>query len=648
MIHLRGSLEGVVPLEPLATRIHGDDPRLVERVGMEFLRALRTDPSTSMAMFAERVPERLREELKRELVRRHAEFRRERGQAPREEDYAEFLGTGLLELSQAGVFDAGDSCSQICTTVEGTESYVSAATSAHHPEQMLGRYRLEAFLGSGAFGSVWRARDTGIEQDVAVKLLRPDRLSGEMVERFRDEARRQGKLREVPGVVRLYDVGEQAGTVFLVTQFVPGGTLKDRLPDLSRGERLRIVGEVARCLHRAHQKGVVHRDVKPANILLDAEGHPLLTDFGIAATEQELFVEPVGTVVGTYAYMSPEQIDGRANLVDPRSDVYSLGVLLYECLVGERPFAKLETSRSTLQEAVMTRTPWPPRSRDATIPADVEAVCLKCLARNAEDRYSSAGDVAAALVGASLAGRRRWLWTTAAVVGGVAVPWAVLAWSGIGNPGDDSGSDDKSDDGSPETSWPVREIVFPGDLASTWSSSEDGSLLKVHADGLSLLSLGEYQGGEMTLDFDVRDLDGKGRVGLFFGHANDSSQGNQRRFQTVELLSPDSRNGHLRRVSYSYLRSRPGGSSADREWRSANLQTERRDGGRLTLRFIGNELVEVSRDGVPVPRLTPDEECPSVLGAFGVFVLNARAAIVPVGEGQRNRFVRAVSSEQES
>lgn len=273
------------------------------------------------------------------------------------------------------------------------EVYLIGTQSGEH--QRLGKFELLAELGSGSFGVVFRARDTDLDRLVAVKLLRAGRLASRAdLDRFLREARSAAQLKH-PGIVSLYEIGQTAeGASYLVEEFVEGLTLADRL-EKSRfppRQAAELVALVADALDYAHRHGVIHRDVKPSNILLDERGRPHLMDFGLAKREiEEKPVTPDGEVLGTPAYLSPEQAEGDSHRVDSRSDVYSLGVVLYEVLTGERPF---RGNRRMLLLQVLEDEPRPPRRLNDRIPRDLETICLRTMAKNPAKRYQSAADLA--------------------------------------------------------------------------------------------------------------------------------------------------------------------------------------------------------------------------------------------------------------
>jgi serine/threonine-protein kinase len=334
-----------------------------------------------------------------------------------------------------------------------------------------GRYKLEAKLGSGGMSTVYLARDQTLDRDVAVKVMHREMSEqADQLERFRQEARAVAKLSH-PNVVAVIDAGEDGGHPYIVFEYVEGETLKQRiarLGPLDTQEALAYAIEIARGLTVAHARNMVHRDIKPQNVLIDSEGRAKLTDFGISRQLEQDGMTATGRVLGTTDYVAPEQAMGRA--VDPRSDVYSLGVVLYEMLAGQVPF-QADSQVGVAMKHVNEEMP-DVQQRRPEVSAAAALVVERATTKGAEQRYQDVGEmiddlstaleVEAARAGSTtgeatsvlqavpppqrkLSGRGRWSWAGLALllaVAGAAVAAVLFISQGGGGGGalDDKGS----------------------------------------------------------------------------------------------------------------------------------------------------------------------------------------------------------------
>jgi serine/threonine-protein kinase len=263
-----------------------------------------------------------------------------------------------------------------------------------------GRYRLNRIIASGGMATVWEGTDQLLARRVAIKILHPHLARNEaFVRRFRGEAVAAARLAH-PSIVSVYDTVEDQGLNAIVMELVSGTTVRADLDEhgpLQLHAVLAIGTQVADALGAAHASGLVHRDVKPANILLSADGRVLVADFGIAKAAQGVDLTEAGSMVGTAKYLSPEQVDG-SGIIDGRSDLYSLGIVLYEALTGTAPFVGENDVSTAL--ARLNREPIPPRNYRTDIPEGVEQVVLRAMARRPEDRFADTTAMRRALLSA--------------------------------------------------------------------------------------------------------------------------------------------------------------------------------------------------------------------------------------------------------
>ncbi len=365
----------------------------------------------------------LRRALVRELVLIDVAYRRRAGEAPHAEDYLDrfpdldrawlvgVVGAGPAPTTTASATEIYLSGSRGCslsgtpppadilpshpgTVEEPVGTLAAAAIQAFRQDQPPG-YEILGELGRGSMGVVYKARQKGLDRLVALKMITSDiPLTAEAVMRFHREARAAAAL-DHPNIVAIYAPGEHNGRPFFVMAYVEGETIRQLIQRDGRPSPIRaaeLVAALADAVHYAHQRGIVHRDLKPENVLLDAHGRPRVTDFGLAyhlGTEGDAErLTHAGAVMGTPAYMSPEQAKSSPEAVGPATDVYSLGGILYFLLTGRPPFQGRCMSDVLIQ--VTTEAPTPPHQVSPQVPAALEAVCLRCLAKEPARRPATA------------------------------------------------------------------------------------------------------------------------------------------------------------------------------------------------------------------------------------------------------------------
>ncbi|MCA9192439.1 MAG: protein kinase [Planctomycetales bacterium] len=307
---------------------------------------------------------------------------------------ARVLNIRCPECHHSIEFSEGDGFSNVkCLACGACFSLVDDTLETSEGQKRVGHFRLIKQVGVGQFGTVWQAEDLALERIVAIKIPRRGCLDAEDAEWFLRDARLAAQLQH-PNIVAVHEVGKDGSTIFIVSNFIEGSSLKETLKvgGYSCFEAARLCAAVADALQHAHQAGVVHRDLKPANVMIDMQGAPHLVDFGLAKKDRgEVTMTLEGQVLGTPAYMSPEQARGDSHHVDARTDIYSLGVILFELLTGVLPF-RGEPKMLIVQ--ILNDEPPSLRYLKSTVPRDLETICLKCLEKDPVKRYATAQEAA--------------------------------------------------------------------------------------------------------------------------------------------------------------------------------------------------------------------------------------------------------------
>ncbi len=402
--------------------------RLIDRICDRFERAWRCEAKPQLESYLAEAPDDCRPDLFQELLALEVQIRRTRRETPSQEEYerryrryAEHVPAAFDLADEAGaepgIADpvSPDALLVYCPAC----GFVDAGPhrqSACENHDRFGRFELFESLGLGGFGTVWKARDTVLKRWVALKIPKNGQFCREEATTLLAKARAAARLKH-PAIVQIYDAGIERGTAYIASEYVAGRSLRDELAGgpLSCRRAASIALRVADALDHAHEMGLVHRDLKPGNVLLDHCGNPYVADFGLAKVE-DLHAAVTGVMVGTVGYRPPEQASGHGQ-VDRRADIYSLGVVLFEMVTGRRPFeGSLESVRSEIERTEPPR----PRRWNGAVSRDLECICLKCLEKDPARRYPTAAaladDLRAFLRGDPLAARplpapvRLWRW----------------------------------------------------------------------------------------------------------------------------------------------------------------------------------------------------------------------------------------------
>ena len=385
---------------------------------------IREGKKPKIVSFLKEVPRESRADFLRAILRCHLAVRHEAGKNLSPDHYAKF-GKMAISIAKQEIEKLGqtDSTSADLTTIDlskhrvrsdkrppierQTRNHLGVAsntlnldvasgnkTSTNRQLANIDRYRIDRLLGKGGFGSVYLGFDEKLERSVAIKLPHAHIIEDkENFERCLQEARTVANL-DHPNIVPVHDVGStDEHPFYIVSKFIEGRELTDAIEErrLTFTEATSLTAKIAKALHHAHKHGIVHRDIKPGNILIGADETPYLVDFGLAYRDQDP-LENKRRVIGTPAYMSPEQASGEGHRINGQSDIFSLGVVFYELLTGRRPFFGNDITEILNQ--IRRVEPRPLRQYDEKIPPELERICLKAISKKAEHRYSTAFDLA--------------------------------------------------------------------------------------------------------------------------------------------------------------------------------------------------------------------------------------------------------------
>jgi hypothetical protein len=638
----------------------------IDRVCDEFERRYRAGESPRIEELLGEVSASDHGALVLELIALEVWFRRSAEQTPAAQEYTARFPQFEREILELFASESSQSISRGITKRSFFRSGLRSTLSWKAPTAV-GRYELVSLLGQGGFGEVWKGIDTELQRSVAVKLMRADLgHTPELAELFVSEGRKLAQLRH-PGVVTVFDVGQAEGRCYIVSELMDGGTLSARLKAgaFSPVDAALLIAKIGDALHHAHLHGLIHRDIKPQNILLDAAGEPKLADFGLAANEDDQLAEAPATM-GTLAYMSPEVVRGASHHTDARADIYSLGVVLYQALTGRLPF--VAHSAEQYREQILNREVRPPRTIDDRISPEVERICLKCLQKNLIDRYTTAADLArelrsaveaprAPLPPAAAASNRWWLigagaMLLLAVVGAAAAisgPTLIAWWSprpalqAVPPKEEAPGlAYDETAPGFHRTMLRWNQLLDgPAPCKLVWSADDENSIFLRHPErselvlsrtGLGLVALGRVTEPAYTLEIDLHQQQWAGRVGVFFGYHPMADMPSKVRYQTISFERYSDADIILSRALHEQQIDGPDevGPPMSRQLSKASVPLPRSGTQLLELdvfrdtvkvRWAGLELKELSNDAFQTVQLADQT------GEFGVYLHKANLIV---------------------
>ncbi len=369
--------------------------QLLDQICDAFEQAWRAGSCPRIEKHLEQVEENLRAALLEELIAQEVDLRRAAGDEVTFQEYLDRFPTQRKAVER-GYALASEHTSELQVTLasgppgDASEAYVAGARVSY-----FGDYELLNEVARGGMGIVYKARQVSLNRIVALKMILAGQLAGEEdVRRFRAEAEAAANL-DHPGIVPIHEIGEYNGQHYFSMGYVDGESLAQRIRErpLPPREAAEIVRKVAQAIAYAHEQGVIHRDLKPGNVLIDKLGEPKVTDFGLAKRiEGGGDLTATGQILGTPSYMPPEQASGKHDQLTQLADVYSLGAMLYALVTGRPPF-QADNALDTLLQ-VLEEPPVSPRQLNSTVPHDLETICMKCLEKEPHRRYQSAWELA--------------------------------------------------------------------------------------------------------------------------------------------------------------------------------------------------------------------------------------------------------------